>query len=142
MAEKRIRDLQDLTRAHMLHAATSWKNCITANLWPYALRLANDALNNSPNPSDKDRRSAENIFSGTNTLINAKHFKPFGCPVYVLDSKLQNNNPHHKCKERANVGIYLGKSPIHNRNVSLVLNLSTGLVSPQFHVKHDPSLML
>ena len=26
-----------------------------------------------------------------------------------------------------------------NRNVSLVLNLSTGLVSPQFHVKHDPS---
>ena len=32
MAEKRIRDLQDLTRAQMLHAATNWKNCITVNL--------------------------------------------------------------------------------------------------------------
>ena len=74
MAEKRIRDLQDLTRAQMLHAATRWKNCITANLWPYALRLANDALNNSPNSKDKARRSAENIFSRSNTLANAKTF--------------------------------------------------------------------
>ena len=139
MAEKRIRDLQDLTRAQMLHAATRWNNCITANLWPYAMRLANDALNNSPNPKDKARRSAENIFSSSNTLANAKHFKPFGCPVYVLEPGLQNNNPYHKWKERANVGVYLGKSPNHDRNVSLVLNLNTGLVSPQFHVKHDPS---
>jgi hypothetical protein len=26
---------------------------------------------------------------------------------------------------------------MHARNVSLVLNLTTGLSSPQFHVKHD-----
>ena len=31
------------------------------------------------------------------------------------------------------------KSPQHGRNVSLVLDLTTGLVSPKFHVKHDPS---
>ena len=56
-----------------------------------------------------------------------------------MEPGLQNNNPYHKWKERANVGVYLGKSPNHDRNVSLVLNLNTGLVSPQFHVKHDPS---
>jgi len=33
--------------------------------------------------------------------------------------------------------VYLGRSPQHARDVSLVLNLETGLVSPQFHVKLD-----
>ena len=31
------------------------------------------------------------------------------------------------------------KSPQHGGNISRVLDLTTGLVSPQFHVKHDPS---
>ena len=62
---------------------------------------------------------------------------PFGCPVYVLDSKLQNNNIFHKWKQKSEVGIYIGTSPIHSKNVALVLSRSTGLVSPQFHVKFD-----
>jgi len=33
--------------------------------------------------------------------------------------------------------VYLGQSPQHAWDVSLVLNLETGLVSPQFHVKLD-----
>ena len=33
--------------------------------------------------------------------------------------------------------MYLGHLPMHARTVSLVLNLSTGLVSPQFHLKFD-----
>jgi hypothetical protein len=32
-----------------------------------------------------------------------------------------------------------GRSPQHARNVALVLNVETGLASPQFHVKFDPS---
>jgi hypothetical protein len=39
MAEKRIRDLQDLARAMLLHASTKWNSQITANLWPYAWRM-------------------------------------------------------------------------------------------------------
>ena len=34
----------------------------------------------------------------------------------------------------------MGTSPRHGRNVALVLNRQTSLVSPQFHVKFDPSL--
>jgi hypothetical protein len=37
------------------------------------------------------------------------------------------------------MGIYLGKSPIHNPTVALVLHAQKGYVSPQFHVKMDPS---
>jgi Reverse transcriptase (RNA-dependent DNA polymerase) len=38
---------------------------------------------------------------------------------------------------RAYVGIYLGKSPRHARNVGLVLNPATGMVSPQYHLRYD-----
>ena len=47
---------------------------------------------------------------------------------------------HHKWKHQAELGIYLGPSPVHNRNVALILNPASGLVSPQFHVRFDPEL--
>jgi len=43
----------------------------------------------------------------------------------------------YKWKSHSQVGTYLGRSPQHARDISLVLNLETGLVSPQFHVKLD-----
>jgi hypothetical protein len=35
------------------------------------------------------------------------------------------------------MGIYLGPSPRHAKSVSLVMNPSNGLISPQFHIQHD-----
>ena len=139
IAERRIRELQDMARTMLIHAANRWPDCITAHLWPYALRMANDALNNCPSLQDRRRRSPIQIFTNSKVAMNPKHFQTFGCPVYVLDNALQQNAPFHKWKERSRVGIYLGKSPNHGRNVALVLNRQTGLVSPQFHVKFDPS---
>ena len=57
----------------------------------------------------------------------------------MLDEQLQSGRPYQKWRQRAHVGIYLGQSPLHNRNVALVLRRNTGHVSPQFHVKFDPS---
>ena len=138
VAERRIRELQGMTRTSMIHASRRWNACITANLWPYALRMASNAFNNSPNMMDKEKKSPLQIFSKSEVTVNPKHFQPFGCPVYVLASALQTQSPYHKWKERSRVGIYLGASPAHGKNVSLVLSRETGLVSPQFHVKHDP----
>ena len=101
--------------------------------------MANANLNATPNFQNKDYRSPEQLFSRTNVSINAKHYKPFGCPTYVLDKSLQTNLPFHKWKQRSRVGIYIGPSPQHARNVALVMDRATGLVSPQFHVKFDPS---
>jgi hypothetical protein len=61
----------------------------------------------------------------------------FGSLVYVLESALQKQGIFVKWKSQAILGIYLGQSPHHSRNVALVLNWLTGLVSPQFHVQHD-----
>ena len=55
-----------------------------------------------------------------------------------MDTALATGNIFHKWKEQSRVGIYLGKSPVHARNVALVLNLETGHISPQFHVKFNP----
>jgi len=139
IAERRIKELQEMTRASLAHANYRWKRAITANLWPYALRLANDAYNATPLKSNEQAYSPAQLFAGSKVNPNKKHFQPFGCPVYVLSQELQQQKPYHKWKERANVGIYLGRSPQHQRNVALVLNLSTGHVSPQFHVSFDPT---
>ncbi len=89
--------------------------------------------------SIQKRVTPEQIFTSTNVQSNPKHWHTFGCPVYVLDSDLQTGKPFHKWRERSRIGIYLGRSPHHARNVGLVLDRETGLVSPQFHLVYDSS---
>ena len=137
LAERRIRSLQDLARAMLIHQSRRWNMPGTVHLWPYALRMANDAINESPNLRDKLGRSPLQLFSKTEIQLHEKHWVPFGCPVFVLHSRLQTGTIFNKWESRARVGIYLGRSPNHSRNVALVLDRVTGLVSPQFHVKFD-----
>ena len=137
IAERRIRELQSMARTMFIHAAKRWSNCITANLWPYAIRHASNAINNTPSMQNKQRRTPIEIFTQTKVASNPKHFHAFGCPAYVLENELQLSKPFHKWKQRTEVGIYLGQSPIHSKNIALILNRKTGLVSPQYHVKCD-----
>jgi hypothetical protein len=137
VAERRIRELQDHARTMLIHANKRWPTAIDTHLWPYAIRTANDVLNSAP---DLKREFAPiEAFSQTRITTNPKHFCPFGCPVYVLNNALQAGKKINKWKERARVGIYLGPSPQHARTVALVLSLKTGLASPQFHVRIDPT---
>ena len=76
---------------------------------------------------------------GTKVSKNPKHWYHFGCPVFVLVDQLQSGSIWHKWRSRSHIGIYLGRSPLHSRTVALVLHAQTGYVSPQFHVKMDPS---
>ena len=48
VAEKQIRDLQDLTRTAMLHASACWPRAFSPHLWPYALRCINKILLSVP----------------------------------------------------------------------------------------------
>jgi hypothetical protein len=138
VAERRIQELTNLARTMLIHAGKRWSKAITANLWPYAIRMANDVLNATPNSADEIAPIAK--WSNSPVSTNPKHWQPFGCPVYVLDEELQTAGASFsKWKERARVGVYLGRSPMHGRQVALVLNLQTGHVSPQFHIKFDPS---
>jgi hypothetical protein len=113
---------------------------LSAHLWPYAIQAANDSLNVRPCARHRFKASPLQVFSRTDVDINPTHWIPFGSPVYVLATPLQGSTRiHNKWKERARLGVYLGRSPMHAQLVALVLSLETGLVSPQFHIVFDPS---
>jgi hypothetical protein len=122
----------------LVHAKRRWPTAITANLWPYTFRHANNARNHLPQSTDGKGRSPLQLISGSNVDLNPKQWMPFGCPTYTLNPNLQAGKPLNKWGERSRVGIYLGMSPNHARNMALVLSLQTGLASPQFHIVFDP----
>jgi Reverse transcriptase (RNA-dependent DNA polymerase) len=136
-AERRIRELQQTARTMLIHAQRRWPTTITAHLWPYAMRMANDSYNSLPSLKRKDGRSPLSVFAGVKVQINQRHWHHFGCPVYVLDDHLQKGQRINKWKSRARVGVYLGRLAQHAQSVALVLSLQSGLVSPQFHVAFD-----
>ena len=138
VAEKRIRDLQEAARTILLDAKSRWPKAISACLWPYALRHANHAHAQTPSRmKHHGGRTPYEIFVNSTIQPNVKDFHPFGCPIYVLEDNLATGKTIPKWMPRARLGIYLGFSPNHARNVALVLNPNTGLVSPQYHVKFD-----
>ena len=57
--------------------------------------------------------------------------------MFVLDPSLANNKKIPRWKPRSEPRIYLGKSRHHAGNVSLVLNIKTRHVTPQFHLVFD-----
>jgi hypothetical protein len=133
--ERRIRQLQDITRTSLIQASTMWPDAINVHLWPYALRKASDDLNQISHPNI--RESPLQIFSRVAVHDNITNNHVFGCPVYVLQRPLQTGFKIPKWNPRATMGIYLVRSPIHVSSLGLVLSLKTGLVSPSFHNKYD-----
>ena len=70
--------------------------------------------------------------------LKMSDYHTFGCPAYVLDSRLQSGiGKAPKWEPRVRMGIYVGRSHAHASSVSLILNPYTGHVSPQFHVIYD-----
>jgi hypothetical protein len=135
IAEKRIRDLQESARKQLLHAKARWSAAVDLSLWPYALRSANELRNSLPD--NEDGSSPIERFARTEVAPKLKENHTFACPVYALQNRLQAGNRIPKWNPRARIGLNLGTSPRHAASVSLVLNLQTGLVSPQYHVTYD-----
>jgi Reverse transcriptase (RNA-dependent DNA polymerase)/GAG-pre-integrase domain len=135
IVERRIRQLQDITRTSLLQASMLWSDAINSHLWSYAIRKACDDINNVPHHTKE--KSPLEIFSGVNVMPNINNNHPFGCPVFLLEDQLQSGHKIPKWDARSRMGIYLGPSIHHARNIGLVLNLSTACESPAFHTKYD-----
>ena len=83
-------------------------------------------------------RSPLEKFTGIPDDVDPTSFHTFGCPVYILDTPNQSGlGCTPKWEPKYHTGIYLGRSSCHASSIALVLNLSSGLVSPQFHVVYD-----
>ena len=137
ISEAAIKQLTGKSRIILIHAKHRWPEVIHPCLWPFALKQAEFNLNSlRQRKSGKPRAKS---FRAMHNKINSRHYHTFVCPVYVLDARLQGAIFIPKWNEQVRVGAYVGRSPIHAGNVSLILNLSTGHVSPQFHVVFDKS---
>jgi hypothetical protein len=69
--------------------------------------------------------------------IKLRKLHVFGAPVFALSNELASGSSLPKWSPRCRLGIHLGPSNEHARNVCLVLNPNTGLVSPQYHCRFD-----
>ncbi len=118
-----------------MHACQRWPAAVHTALWPYALRNATLMHNNLP--TLEDGTSWLELFSSIRVGAKMAHHHTFACPVFALQNALAAGSMIPKWSPRARLGLNLGQSPTHARNVYLVLNLSTGLVSPQYHCCFD-----
>jgi hypothetical protein len=101
-AEKKICDLQESARTMILHAKQRWPDAISANLWPFAIRMANKAINSAP-IRDQEASPILELFSKVPIAPRIKHMHTFGSPVYILDTRLQANQSTAKWSNRARV---------------------------------------
>ena len=90
-------------------------------------------------PTQSVGLSSLELFSGVRSEhTDLKRLHVWGCPCYVLDSQLQSSGIKiPKWKRRARLGQFLGFSSEHSTTVSLIRNVTTGKISPQFHVVFD-----
>ena len=136
VAENAIKHTVRTARTMMIYAVLRWPEHNNRDLWPLALSHAVHLHNETPNlnarlaPHEVWSRSKSSFSS----LINSH---PWGCPVYVLQPRLQDGGKIPKWDPRSRQAQYMGASPLHASTVGLVRNLRTNKISPQFHIIYD-----
>ena len=137
IAERSIRTVSEMARSMMLHSSLRWKQGVDSSLWPMAVDYAVHIYNHLPGSNGQ---CPADLFTGA--LIprhQLKNIHVWGCPVYVLDPKLQQGKKLPRWEPRSRQGVFVGYSPVHSSDVPLVLNLQSGSISPQYHVVFDDS---
>lgn len=137
-AERSIQTIMYMARHFLLHVSLHWTNdgVDDLSLWPFAVKHAAWLYNRMPNRVT----GLTPIELLTKTKADHKDLlrsHVWGCPVFVLDPKLQNGQKIPKWNRRSRIGQFLGFSEEHSTLVGNVRHLKTGHVSPQYHCVFD-----
>jgi hypothetical protein len=124
-----------ITTTLLRHAQRRLPDAINTHLWTYAIRAANDSRNYAP--TNEDDTCPMSKFCNTASAPKVQNQHHFGCPTYVLRKELQDHKKIREWSDRTRIDINVGYSSRHAHSVSLILNLQTGLVSPQYHCQYD-----
>ena len=135
--ERSVQTIFNWARALLLHFTLHWPAQAQLNLWPFALDYAVWLWNNIPDL--QKRLSPLELFASSvhQDYKLVQRARVFGCPVYVLDPKLQDGKKLPKWSKRSRMGIFVGFSSEHSNTVALVLNIESGHISPQYHLVFD-----
>jgi hypothetical protein len=136
--ERAIQTIMYMARTFMVHASLHWtdRGSDDLSLWSFAVKHSVWIYNRVPNawsgltPLElvtKERSDSKDIL----------RCHVWGCPVYVLEAKLQNDQKLPKWNMRARLGQFVEFSDEHSSLVANVRHLTTGYISPQFHVVFD-----
>ena len=137
IAERTIQTISMWARAMLLHAVLHWPDAANLELWPFALAHAVYLWNHIPR---KDiRKSPFELFTKSvmPSALYLQRQHVWGCPVYVLDPRLQDGKKIPKWDPRVRRGQFLGFSTQHSSTIGLILNHRTGSVTPQYHCVYD-----
>jgi len=135
-AERSIRTIMSISRAMLLHAAIHWPAMADSSLWPMAVQHAVFLYNHVPDP--RTGISPHDAFTRTRwSQSKFADLHVWGCPVYVLNKRLQDGQKLPKWQPRSTRMVYLGLSHKHASTVPLVLNPNSGKITAQFHVVID-----
>ena len=138
VAERAIGTITRLARTMLLQQAILWPDHADLKLWPFAMEQAVHIWNTLPRQDSRvtPMELLSRVKQDHHESVLRAHV--WGCPVYVLDPKLQDGKKLPKWDPRARRGMYLGVSPDHSSShIGRVLNLRTGHISPQFHMVFD-----
>ena len=86
--ENKICQLLDLAHSLPFHVKRHWPEAISPMLWPFALKYAAYLLNHTR--YDSEGKTAYDQFTGNDHKEDLSQIAVWGCPVYLLDSRLQN----------------------------------------------------
>jgi hypothetical protein len=136
IAENAIRTVTESARTMLLHAMIHWPNETSVDLWPFAVDYAVYLWNRLPK-QDSGLAPIELLSGVTMDTSVLGRMRTFGCPCYLLDTKIQDGKKLPKWKPKSRRGQFLGMSKRHASTIGLIWNLKTGAVSPQFHVVYD-----
>ncbi len=137
-AERAIQTIMYIARTFMVHASLHWNDCESddLSLWSFVVKYVVWIYN-----------CVTNAWSGLTPLVlvtkERSDYKDilrchvWGCPVYVLKAKLQNDQKLPKWNRRAYLGQFVGFSDEHSSLVANVWHLTTGYISLQFHIGFD-----
>jgi hypothetical protein len=132
--ERAIQTISNMARSMILHASMHWKDGIDASLCTQSVTYATHVYNTTT----KDGVCPADIFFGSAVPRHRlMDLNVWGCPVYVLDPKIQQGQKLPRWAPKSKRGIFLGLSQYHESEVPLVLNLGTGSITTQFHVVFD-----
>jgi hypothetical protein len=130
VAERAIQTVSSLARTILLHMSLHWPEQADLELWPFALEHAAYLWNHLP---CADTRLAPQELYTSSLCVSYDHLArlhTFCCPVYVLHPRLQDGYKVLKWQPRARRGQFLGFSPEHSLSIGLILDTTTGNISP------------
>ena len=137
-AERAIQTVMYVVCSFMVHSSLHWsdRKADRIDLWPFAVKHAVWLYNRLPN-QESGLTPMELLTKTRSDHRDLLRSHVWGCPAYVLDPKLQNDQKLPKWNRRARMGQFLGFSDEHSTLVANVCHLDTGHISPQYHVVFD-----